>query len=113
MEREDVVIEGRILLDDEVDLDGAVAEVRLFQAPLADAPSRTVGSARQECSGRGIREIPFRLAAAVDPRKPYRLAAEVRRRGGERLDPGDLRSVQSYGWRRGDGPAELSVKRID
>ena len=41
MQREAVVIEGTILLDAPTDVDGAVAEVRLYHAPLVDALSRT------------------------------------------------------------------------
>jgi uncharacterized lipoprotein YbaY len=109
----EVVIVGKIVLDAPADLDGAVAEVRLYDAPLADAPSRTVAEARRGCSGRDVREIPFRLTAMAEAGKEYGLAAEVRRRGGDRLEPGDLLSTRRHSWRRGaEEEVEVAVEPI-
>jgi uncharacterized lipoprotein YbaY len=113
MDRVKVVVEGKIVLGAAMKLDRALVEVRLLRAPLADAPATTVASARQPCSGEQVREIAFRLAAEVEPDLDYVLAAEVRRRGGGRLEPGDLLTVESYGWRYGDGRAKLKVRPVD
>jgi uncharacterized lipoprotein YbaY len=112
-EDEAVVIAGTILLAPPADLDGAVAEVRLVDAALADAPARTVAMTRLDCAGRRIERIPFRLAARVAAGKGYGIEAEVRKSGGNRLEPGDLRTMQSYGWRSpGKAGLELAVEEV-
>ena len=74
MQREAVVIEGKILLDAPTDVDGAVAEVRLYHAPLADALSRTA-ALRRGCpwfrSGVGYALERLRLYSTVDADKAH------------------------------------------
>ena len=105
------MIAGTVLIDPPVALDGAVTVVRLRETALADAPSRTVATARVPCTGAAVRRIPFRLTARVDRTREYSLAAEVRRDGGERLRPGDLLTVEHHGWTAAAaGDVELRVR---
>ena len=105
------MIAGTVLIDPPTALDGAVAFVRLREAELADAPSRTIASTRIPCAGAAVGRIRFRLAATVDRARHYSLAAEVRRDGGDRLRPGDLLTVEHHGWTAADtGEVELRVR---
>ena len=106
------MITGHIVIEPGVDLQDALAEVRLRDMPLADAPARTVARVTLPCSGVGVHRLPYELHARVHRGRDYALAAEVRRAGGERLQPGDLLTVEGRRWRLGEPAAELRVVPI-
>lgn len=108
------MIEGEIISDLPVAGTAAMAEVRLIDAAMVDAPARTLARARFACGQPGARRLPFRLTATVLPQSRYGLTAEIRLAGGERLRPGDLATTRWYGWSVAENrPVSLKVERID
>lgn len=107
----EVRIEGVVIIDPPVDLDGAHVDVQLRDSGMADAASVIVARAIQRCSGVAVGSIDFLVDASVEPGRAYTLAAEVRR--GDALAREDLLSVVSHAWRDGDpNPVEIEVKPV-
>jgi uncharacterized lipoprotein YbaY len=110
---EKVAITGTIELDRRRTLDGAVAEVRLLDTAMADAPARIVAGSPVICAQGHVDRIPFRIEAMVAEDRDYALVAEIRLHGGTALEPGDLLTVVRTPWRnRGDAPVTLPVSEV-